>query len=346
MPCGIGEYAFSLAKAFAKRGHEVIVIATKWEGAPSFEEIGTVKVFRSWERGSSRYHHQIARSVEELGPFDYLEVQLEYGLWPTIPLDSRALWLLRQLKFHADFLVSTIHTVRVKFEETWIKAHREVLELSDFVLLHHAVQEIALSKIVVDLRNTVIIPHGSESLPHRELKLDLQRPVLLLYGLLRFDKGLKEALRLIRKLREGTLVLAGKPLTERDREAIREVEAELGGKRIVFINKYLSREELGSWIRFADYVLMPYRDYPNDYGISGAFHTVIGTSGKPICSRVQRLIECWEVAKEVTFPVGNVEAMRKIIEKGPPFDAWGRLWRFGDETSWENVVRLRERLVS
>ena len=345
MPCGIGEYAFSLSKALVRRGHEVVVIATKWKDSPREEVIEGVKVFRTWERGGERYHHQIAETVEELGPFDYLEIQFEYGLWPTIPLDSRALWLLRRLKTYTDKLVSTIHTVRVRYEPNWIQMHEEVVNLNDVIILHHALQEIALSKMVDNLRNTILIPHGSENLPSSKIEEELQRPVMLLYGLLRRDKGLNEALSLIRKLKEGTLVLAGKPLTERDYEAIGEVKRELGSDRIVFIEKYLDRRELGSWIRYADYVLMPYRDYPNDYGISGAFHTVIGSGGKPLCSRVQRLIECWEIAKEVTFPVGDVEKTRDIIENGVSEDAWGRLWRFGQETSWNNVAALRERLI-
>ncbi|WP_157058759.1 glycosyltransferase [Ignicoccus islandicus] len=345
MPCGIGEYAFSLSKALSERGHEVVVIATKWDNAPEEEVVDGVKVIRSWVRGSQRYHHQIAESVEELGPFDYLEIQLEYGLWPTIPLDSRASWLLRYVRPFADVLVSTIHTVRVRYNEHWILLHKEIAEISDVILLHHAIQEIALSKMIDNLEKTVIIPHGSETLTASRVEVEFHRPVLLLYGLLRRDKGLEEALTLIKKIREGTLILAGKPLTERDYEAINEVKRKLGKGRVVLIERYLSRGELGALIRLADYVLMPYRDYPNDYGISGALHTVIGSEGKPICSRVQRLIECWEVAKEVTFPVGNVEKMKTLIEKGVQEDVWGKLWRYAQETSWSNVALLREKLL-
>ncbi len=344
MPCGIGEYAKSLAKALAERGHEVVVIATKWADAPPVEEEGGVLVVRSWERGSETFHHQIIDALTELSPFDVIEFQYEYGLWPVIPLDSRGLWLLEASKELASAIVSTLHTVRVREDEGWVELHEELIEVNDALILHHALQEIALSSMVTP-RKVEVIPHGSERLPGKRKKMDYQRPIVLLYGLLRKDKGLETAVKAFKFLKKGTLLLAGKPLSEEDERYLEEVlESSTEKKRIVHINKYLSREELGSLIRSSDYVIYPYADYPNDYGISGAFHTAIGSEGRPLCSRTQRLIECWEVAKEATFSINDYKALARLIEEGLPPDVWGRLWRFGDETSWKNVAKLRERL--
>lgn len=344
MPCGIGEYARSLAKALARRGHEVTVIATEWEGAPREELDDNVKVVRSWVRGSEDFHRDILSSVEELGPFDVVEVQYEYGLWPVIPLDSRGLWLMRRLKELSSAVVVTPHTVRVSSDPIWREMHEELLELADAVVLHHAVQEIALSTMVRP-RKIRIIPHGSERLPGERGELPYKRPVVMLYGLLRLDKGLDTTINAFKRIEKGTLILAGKPLSKEDEEAIQGLlNYERANKRVVFMNKYLGYEELGSFIKSVDYVLFPYKDIPTDFGISGAFHTTIGTGGKPLCSRTQRLIECWEVAREATFSVDDHRTLASLISRGLPQDVWGRLWRLGDETSWSSVALLRERL--
>ncbi|UXD22854.1 hypothetical protein IPA_08945 [Ignicoccus pacificus DSM 13166] len=341
MPCGIGEYARSLAESLADRGHEVVVIATKWKNAPEVEN-GKVRVVRAWERGSEAFHRQILRAIAEEGPFDVIEFQYEYGLWPVIPLDPRGLWLLENSHDFANSIVATLHTVRVRNDPMWKEYHERLIKLSDAIILHHVIQEIALNSMITP-EKVHVIPHGSDRLPGKREELNYERPISLLYGLLRKDKGLEVAVRAFRKLRRGTLLLAGKPLKKEDEEYVKEIVKEFKG-RIVWIDEYLSRERLGTLIRSSDYVLFPYKDYPNDYGISGALHTVVGTGGKPLCSRTQRLIECWEVAKEATFSVGDYNALAKLIEKGLPEDVWGRLWRLGDHTSWQSVAILRERL--
>jgi len=69
MPCGIGEYAKSLAESLADRGHEVVVIAARWKGAPEREE-GKVRIVRSWTRGSERFHQEVL-TIQAL---DYLQL--------------------------------------------------------------------------------------------------------------------------------------------------------------------------------------------------------------------------------------------------------------------------------
>ena len=336
MPCGIGIYTRDLARALAKRGHEVHVIATEWEGAPREETDEGVHVYRTWERGSERYHSQVVETVKELGPFDVIEVQYEYGLWPIVSLDSRGFWLLERLKKYSDLLVSTIHTVRFKNDEDWILRHKRLLELNDLIIVHHFIMENALFRMLGRLEKVEIVPHGSAPLPGKRKDLDYERPIFLLYGLMRKDKGLEDAVKFIEELGKGTLIVAGRKLKGQ------EVQTLLKHKRVVKIDKFLSDEELGTLIRSSDFVLFPYRDIKEDYGISGALHTTIASGGKVLCSRVQRLIECWEKAPEVTFSPGNIKGMIEAL--GAPHDAYSRLWRYADLTSWDSIARLREKL--
>ena len=335
MPCGIGIYVRDLARALVRRGHEVHVVAAQWEGAPREEVDRGVHVHRTWVRGSERFHHQIVETFEELGPFDVIEVQYEYGLWPIVPLDSRGFWLLEKLKEYAGLLVSTLHTVRYRKDETWIKRHKNLINLNDLIIVHHFIMENALFRMLGELEKVEIVPHGSASLPGKRVELEYERPTLLLFGLMRKDKGLEDAVKALELLGKGTLIVAGRKL---EGSKINEIKS----KRVVRINKFLSDEELGTLIRSVDYVIFPYRDLSEDFGISGALHTTIASEGKAICSRVQRLVECWERAPEVTFSPGDVKGLVRALKA--PQDAFMRLWRYGELTSWDNVAKLRERL--
>ncbi len=335
MPCGIGIYVRDLARALVKRGHEVHVIAAKWENAPREEVDNGVYVYRTWDRGSERFHFQIAETIEKLGPFDVIEVQYEYGLWPIVPLDSRGFWLLERLKEHSDLLVSTLHTVRYKNDDDWRKRHEKLIELNDVIIVHHFLMENALYRMIGKIEKVEIVPHGSAPLPGKKEELGYERPIFLLFGLMRKDKGLEDAVRFVEKLGKGTLLVAGRKLQGQKAEVLKS-------KRVIKIEKFLNDEELGTLIRSSDFVLFPYRDITEDYGISGAFHTAIASEGRVLCSRVQRLVECWERAPEVTFAPGDLRGMMRALEA--PYDAHLRLWRYGDLTSWDNVAKLRENI--
>jgi len=340
MPCGIGVYAKDLAEALAKRGHEVTVIATEYAEAPRLED-GNPRVLRVWRRGNEDFHRKILEALESEGPFDVIEFQYEYGLWPVIPLDSRGLWLLRNAKAQGP-VVSTLHTVRYSEDPWWKLAHKELLKISDAVIVHHFIMENALYRMLGFLKKTYVVPHGSAPLPGERKDLGYERPVYLLYGLLRRDKGLEVAVKAFERLNKGTLLLAGKPLSEDDKELIDEAKS----AGAVYLPGFLSEELLGTLIRSADYVLFPYEDLPNDFGISGALHTAIATGGYPICSRVQRLVECWERARELTFWPGDHIALADLMARPRMEDAWGRLKSYASLTSWRNIATLRERIYS
>ena len=340
MPCGIGIYARDLSQALARRGHEVVVIATEYPGAPR-EEKGNPRVLRTWKRGSEEFHREILETLESEGPFDVIEFQFEYGLWPVIPLDSRGLWLLRNAKALAS-VVTTLHTVRYSEDAWWRRAHEELLKLSDAVIVHHFMMENALYRMLRRLEKTYVVPHGSAPLPGEKKDLGYERPVYLLYGLLRKDKGLDVAVKAFERVGKGTLLLVGKPLSEEDEEVVERAK-EAGA---VHIPGFADDELLGTLIRSADFVLLPYEDLPNDFGISGAFHTTIATGGYPLCSRVQRLVECWERTKELTFRPGDAVGLARLMSSHKLPDAWGRLRAYAELTSWDNVAIIRERIYS
>jgi len=340
MPCGIGIYSRDLARALAKRGHEVVVIATEYADAPR-EEGDNPRVLRAWTRGGERFHYQILEALEREGPFDVIEFQYEYGLWPVIPLDSRGIWLLRNAKAYGS-VVATLHTVRFSPDPWWRRLHEELLKTSDAIIVHHFMMENALYRMLGKLKKTFIVPHGSASLPGEKRELGYERPVYLLYGLLRKDKGLEVAVKAYELVGKGTLLLAGKPLSEADEELVKRAE-ELGAARV---QGFLSDELLGTLIKSSDFVLLPYEDLPNDFGVSGAFHTTVATGGYPLCSRVQRLAECWERAPELTFRPGDEAALAALMKAPKLPDAWGRLQSFARQTSWDNVAKLRERIYS
>ncbi len=330
MRCGIGEYTKSLVNELRKR-HEVFVIAAKTKVNTAAEE---KNVIRAWTRGGARYHKEILSTVSELGPFDIIEYQFEEGGWPLITADRRGVELLKGLKKYGK-LVLTIHGLKLRFEDKWW-FYRFATEVADAIFLHHAHQSFFLRWIGGNTKKIHIVPHGT-----RKFNINCKEgDFFLVAGLLRTNKGIEEAIKAAMRTNV-KLVVAGVPLKgfERYAEKLRE---KFKGK-IKFIFKYLEGDELACLLKSARGVILSYKDVPFEIGISGALHDVMGVKGRALCSLSPRLIECFETVPEATFPEGDIARIADLIMKIDKID-YEPLWEYGERTSWDKVVRLRERI--
>ena len=330
MRCGIGEYTKSLVSELRKR-HEVFVIAAKTEVEKDEEN-----VIRAWTRGGAKYHEEILNAVEELGPFDIIEYQFEEGGWPLITSDKRGVELLKGLRKYGK-LVITIHSLKLRFEDKWW-FYRFVTRVADAVLLHHAHQAFFLRWIGGDMKSVHVVPHGT-----RTFKVNCkEEDFFLVAGLLRANKGIEEAIKAAMKANVN-LVVAGVPLKGFERYA--ELLKRRYGDKIKFIFKYFSGDELACLLKRAKGVLLSYKDVPFEIGISGALHDVMGVKGRALCSLSPRLIECYETVPQATFPEGDVERLATLIKKIDEID-YEPFWKYGENTSWYKVAKLRERIYA
>ena len=148
-----------------------------------------------------------------------------------------------------------------------LKASLRALERMDAVvaLSHYGAARLEEAGVRPD--KVAVIPHGAfdylTELPGRPLPAGLEGaegPVILLFGLIRPYKGTDVLLRAFAELEEpkAELWIAGRPLGV-DMAELRGL-AERSGKRVRFVDRFISDSEIPALMRRADVVALPYRD--------------------------------------------------------------------------------------
>jgi len=157
----------------------------------------------------------------------------------------------------------------------------------------------------LDPERVVAIPHGDESLLaeladaaldapvlRRRLGLPGEARVVLLFGTLSRYKGvdvLIEAFaRVVERVGEARLVIAGYPTPDFDLEAHRRMAERAGvGAHVIWSPGYVPVREVAAWMRLAEVAVFPYRDLSQ----SGAL-ALTTTFGLPaVASRVGAMAE-------------------------------------------------------
>ena len=72
---------------------------------------------------------------------------------------------------------------------------------------------------------------------------------------------------------------------------------------------YLLPQEILEVIALADAVALPYIDVKGLYSVSGALHLTMGSLKPVIGSRIPRLIELYQYASRLTFPLGTLNLL-------------------------------------
>jgi len=141
------------------------------------------------------------------------------------------------------------------------------------VFLHGEANRAAfLSRFGYPPERTTVIPHGNEAMfagmldsgsdARRRYGIAPDRPVALFFGGLRPSKGLPdlvEAFALVRRDLDAALIVAGAPQGV-DGSSVRSWAQDAGvGDDVVVDARYLPLDEVGSVIRAADVVVLPYR---------------------------------------------------------------------------------------
>jgi len=286
--CGIATFTSDLAAAVGQ--HEVVALHPMG-GPGSYPADVRLQI-----RRDARRDYVLAAAALDRSSVDVVSIQHEYGIWGGRDGEF-VLDFVRSLRTPA---VATLHTVLREPTEN----QRRILatlahETAATVVMSQTAAALLASVYGVDPRRIEIVPHGVPDLQWRSPEaakslLGLQgRSVILSFGLLGPGKGYESAIaampEVVRSIPNACYVILGAThpdLVRREGEAYRgsleHAVVELGiGGHVRFVDRFVSKADLGAWLQAADIFVTP---YPNlDQIVSGTLSYAMG-AGKAIVS--------------------------------------------------------------
>ncbi len=370
--CGVGEYTRMLSSGLKGRrpGLRITVLAEEGVGKPYTDTQTDAPVLPSFKARSPQSFKRILDRLQELGGVDVLHVQHEYGIYGrgeeivNNVLEAREEGLARRVVF-------TLHTVYHHCRRGPEAGFQEaVMTGADAVIVHSPIQEYELQAQADGYpRNLYRIPHGTSVNPYlgtprlelaRRLGLDksvLEGFIVGFAGFLRPDKGLDtlaEALGLLGPgWRSGIHVLVGGEV--RDEKLARLLE-DLKGRGVTYMPRYLSGSEILMLAALSDVIVLPYKDPPGKYSVSGILHMSMGSMKPIIGSNTPRLSELYTLTPRLVFRAGDPGELARRLEEINTRGYYdvilsyaSPLYSYAVRTSWPRMagrhISLYERLL-
>ena len=286
--CGIATFTHDLASSAGP--HHVVALHP-----PSGPDAYPREVRHRIRRDTLADYLVVADALNASGT-DVVSIQHEYGIWGGTD-GGYVLDFVRALQRP---VVTTLHTVLRRPTPNQRHILTSLIELStSTVVMSQAAASMLVNEYGVDERNLEIVPHGVPNLPlvdpdtvKPRLGLD-DRLVILSFGLLGPGKGYESAIAampaVVAAIPSAVYVILGAThpdLLQHEGEAYRErleaTVASLGMTESVrFIDRFVGRLELGTWLEAADLFVTP---YPNlDQIVSGTLSYAM-SSGKAVVS--------------------------------------------------------------
>lgn len=361
MHCGVAEYTRHLISAMHSIAswNKFAVLTSTVEGNKSwYDEVLDVKVIPAFSEQDRSYR----KLLDELGYMDrtdILHVEHEYGIFGESLKLVEAVKTAREEKLVRKAVI-TMHTVTHPSSGDKRGVFQMHLNEFDAVVVHSILQEFELQCQGVDPRKIYRIPHGTLINPYLEFPRQvlaeslgiatesLKGAVIAIPGFLRPDKGIDILFSALSYLKgiDKTVLVAGEPRDQRIVELIEELREE---HNIILMDRYLSSDEILRVIGLADILVLPYRDKPGTYSVSGILHLSMGGLKPIIGSRTPRLVELYQYVPRLTVPPGDCVELAKRIkwvinnyDYAVPYMA--TLYGYAARTQWIRMARRHLKL--
>jgi glycosyltransferase involved in cell wall biosynthesis len=286
--CGIATFTYDLAMAVGSR--EIVALHPVDAPLPYPGEV----------------HHRIRRDVRadylataralDGCDVDVVSIQHEYGIWGGDDGEF-VLDFVRALQAPA---VATLHTVLQRPTPSQRRILTALIEAcAETVVMSRAAESLLIRAYGIDPSRVEIVAHGVPNLPlvspdAMKPRLGLEgRMVILSFGLLGPGKGYESAIAampaVVDAFPSAVYVILGAThpdLLHREGEAYRRrlegIAAALGvADHVQFVDRFVGRVELGTWLEAADVFVTP---YPNlEQIVSGTLSYAMG-AGRAIVS--------------------------------------------------------------
>ncbi len=363
--CGVAEYTRFLARALKPLYPEVQLYI--------FSDIGVrgsnvrldrgVEIRPTFIAGGSDDYEGLLEELSAIGGLDILHVQHEYGIYGhhdrilKACIEAKKERLIKKLVF-------TLHTVyHPASNDQNVLEFQKALNSVDAVIVHSYLMEFELRNQEINPVIIYRIPHGTLLNPYLDetrrdlvnsLNLDENRLsgiVLTTPGFLRRDKGLDlliEAVNKLESFKESfTLLIAGErriSSNPEDKSMVEAIEEASGKLNIIFLDKYLSDDEILRITALSDLIILPYKDVIGKYSVSGILHLSMGSFKPIIGTRVPRLLELYQFSPKTTVtpmsPLGLARMIRWCIRNYDYVVPYmSTLYGYAVRTQWIRMAR-------
>lgn len=269
--CGIATFTTDLSEAIAREFANASVVAlpmTDTEEGYDYPERVHYEI-----RDEDLQAYRNAAEYLNLHKFDAISLQHEYGIYGG-PDGSHILTLMREVDAP---VVTTLHTVLREPTEGQLRVMKEVVQLSDRLVVMNSRCTADLTDIYGARRESIdFIHHGIPDVPFVDpnffkdnFKVE-GKTVLLTFGLLSPGKGIEYALQampaILAENPEVVYIVLGathpnllKTEGETYRRSLEDLTRELGvAENVIFANRFVSLEELIEYICATDvYISTP-----------------------------------------------------------------------------------------
>jgi glycosyltransferase involved in cell wall biosynthesis len=293
--CGIATFSHDLCQAICQELHDerachFVTVNDKPEGYPYSSRV------RFEIRQEQPADYKLAADFINIRNFDLLLVQHEFGIFGG-DAGGHLLAMLRDVSMP---VVTTMHTVLRQPNDSQRKITRELVEVSDRVVVMARRAEAMLREIYrVPPEKIVVIPHGIPDLPFVDAAFYKDQfgvegcLVLLTFGLLSPGKGVEHVIRALPKLVPShpnlTYIVLGathphvkRQSGEQYRHELQRLAERLGVlEHVLFENRYVDLDELCQFLGAADVYVTPYLGA--EQIVSGTLAYALG-AGKAVVS--------------------------------------------------------------
>ncbi len=351
--CGIGTFTSDLSKAVAMNpdiSYDIIAINNIPEGYSYPKEV----VFEIYNQNLDEYKK--AAEFINASKADLVVLQHEFGLFGGY--EGRNInELLSRLK---KPVVSTMHTILRERKEGYREATLDIVNYSEkvVVLADKGVEILASQMYGVDPKKVQKIHHGVPDMPFIDPnffkdKFNLDgKLVLLTFGLLNPNKGIENVIEalpeVVKDHPEVVYLVAGathpevkKQFGEEYRQRLESRVKELGlEKNVIFINKFLSLEELTEYIGASDVNITPY--HSAEQIVSGSLAYVVGMGKAVISTPYIYATELLKDERGILVDFKDVKGMGQAILKLVTDDRYRtnlrkNAYALGREMVWKEV---------
>ncbi len=271
--CGIAEYTYELASSLRSKGIEVEVLAID-DGLTRVINYPPEVIFVV-ERGKLGAYRKAASYVNEEG-IDLVCIQHEYGIFGG----AYGNYVIKFMERLEQPIVTTLHTVIPRPDKGLKKVTNEILGLSDAVtVMSYSALRVLLSYYDISRSKIHVIPHGVRS-PITSASRDLLKSslglsghfVMLTIGLLSPNKGIEYAIMALPKIARSVdnvlYLVVGEThpkIKAMYGEAYRLFLIRLAKRfgvedKVLFVDKFLTKEDYMKYILASDVVVLPYLD--------------------------------------------------------------------------------------
>lgn len=301
--------------------------------------------------------YQRAADFLNLSRAGVLCVQHEFGIFGG-PAGAHIGALLRKARLPT---VTTLHTILEQPTPEQLRAFRQVIDLSTkLVAMSERGARILRDTYGVAREKVAVIPHGIPDVPFEDPNFYKDqfgvegRPVLLTFGLLSPGKGIEYALRALPEVAKRHpqviyIVLGAthpnllREQGETYRLSLERLARELGVQdHVMFVNRYVTSQELREYIGAADIYLTPYL---NEAQItSGTLAYCFGAGKAVISTPYWHAQELLAEDRGVLVPFRDAQAIARavnaLLDDEPRRHAMRKnAYRLGRDMIWPEVGR-------